>query len=490
MSEADQEKSDLHTENVIEPDQALPSTRLAELPEIIKQSMSHMGWSELTAVQAHAIPYVLGKRDLMVQSRTGSGKTGAFVLPLLHRLDSNLAACQALVLVPTRELAVQVSKDAAAMGSVSELRTVPVYGGVGYGPQLDGFKAGAHLVVGTPGRILDHLMRGTLNLDKLRILIFDEADRLLSMGFYPDMREVKRFLPKHLANAYMFSATYPENVFNLARLFLQKPEFLSLSKDQIHVAQTEHAYYFVPAMEKDRCLVRIIEVENPDSAIIFCNTKASVGYVTEVLKRFGFDVDLLSADLSQSARQRVMDRIREKRLRFLVATDLAARGIDISELSHVIQYEPPEDPELYVHRAGRTGRAGAAGVAITLVSNIEQLELSRIAKRFNIEMVERQTPTDEDVSTIASQRLINILEAKQRGLDGVQQERMQRFLPLAQQLAEEEDSRPLVAMLLEELYSQTLHAPPPQPEAEPSEQPQRPRGRRPRPKNDNRRRRR
>ena len=489
MTEEKQQPEEEPAETVVEPDRALPPVKLADLPELMRKSVQQMGWQELTPVQQRAIPYVLAKRDLMVQSRTGSGKTGAFVLPLLDRLRSDLHACQAMVLVPTRELAVQVTKDAEAMCRPSGLKAIPVYGGVGYGPQLEAFKQGVQIVVWTPGRILDHLMRGTLKLDRLQVLLFDEADRLLSMGFYPDMREVKRYLPPHLGNAYMFSATYPENVFNLARLFLQKPEFLSLSQNQIHVAQTEHAFYFVPAMEKDRCLVRIIEMENPDSAIIFCNTKASVGYVAEVLKRFGYDADLLSADLTQNARQRVMSRIKEKQLRFLVATDVAARGIDISELSHVIQYEPPEDPELYVHRAGRTGRAGAAGVAITLVSNIEQLELKRISKRFNIEMVERQTPTDEDVSTIAAQRLVNILEAKRRELDGVQQERMQRFLPLAQQLAEHDESRPLVAMLLEELYRQTLHAPPPQPEVEEPQQQQRRRSRKPRPKGGSQRRR-
>jgi ATP-dependent RNA helicase DeaD len=487
MSEENKIINEDPEETIVEPDKALPAIKLSELPELMRKSVAHMGWSELTSVQARAIPYVLAGRDLMVQSRTGSGKTGAFVLPMLERLRADLHACQVLVLVPTRELAVQVAKDAEEMCSVSGLRTIAVYGGVGYGPQLDAFKAGAQIVIGTPGRVLDHLMRGTLKLDRLQMILFDEADRLLSMGFYPDMREVKRFLPKHLGNAYMFSATFPDNVFNLARLFLEQPEFLSLSSNQIHVAQTEHLYYVVPAMEKDRCLVRVIEMENPQSALIFCNTKANVGYVAEVLKRFGYDVDLLSADLAQNARQRVMNRIKEKQLRFLVATDLAARGIDISKLTHVIQYEPPEDPEIYVHRAGRTGRAGAAGVAITLVSSIEQLELQRIAKRFSIEMVERPNPTEEDVETIVSQRLVNILESKLRGLDGVQQERLHRFLPLAQKLAEQDESRPLVGMLLEELYRQTLHAPPPQPELDPPRQQQQ--SRKPRPKSSPHRRR-
>ena len=182
--------------------------------------------------------------------------------------------------------------------------------------------------------------------------------------------------------------------------FLHRPEFLSLSSDQIHVADTEHVYYVVPGMQKDRCLVRIIEIENPVSAIIFCNTKATVHYVSVVLQRFGYDADELSADLSQSARERVLSRVRKGTLRFLVATDVAARGIDIRDLSHVVLYEPPEDLELYIHRAGRTGRMGASGVAISLAAGIEEIKLKEIAGQFGIDLQERPVPSDEDVETI------------------------------------------------------------------------------------------
>jgi ATP-dependent RNA helicase DeaD len=445
----------------VEPNNALPEVTLADLPESWHEAMTRAGWSELMPVQAKAMPYIMAGRDLMVQSRTGSGKTGAFVLPILERINPLQDNCQAMVLAPTRELAQQVTSDAKILAGDTGVRVTAVYGGVKYGPQLEALKKGAHLVVGTPGRILDHLLRKTLTLDKLKILVFDEADRLLSMGFYPDMREVQSYLPKRRVDGYMFSATFPPRVMGLARRFLHEPDFLGLSSDNVHVVEVEHSYTIVPGMDKDRSLVRIIEVENPDSAIIFCNTKARVTYVTTVLRRFGYDADEISSDLSQQARERVLTRVREGKLRFLVATDVAARGLDIPELSHVFQYEPPEDPEVYIHRSGRTGRAGASGVAISLVDVIEKAQLNRIAQRYHIEMLERPLPTREDVAAVVAERTTILLEAKRRQRDKLQTERMQRFVPLVHDLSKNEEGEALLAMLLDDYYQQSLHNPPP-----------------------------
>ena len=413
-------------------------------------------------VQARAIPALLDGRDVMVQARTGSGKTGAFILPMLDRLDAATAACQALVLVPTRELAKQVAQQAELLCGESGLRTVAVYGGVGYGPQVEALRGGAHIVVGTPGRVLDHLLRGTFTLRSLSMRVFDEADRMLSMGFYPDMQEVQRHLPastrEHLHNS-MFSATFPPFVMHTSKEFLSDPEFISLSGSQVHVTDTEHSFCIVPAMDKDRCLIRVIEVENPASAIVFCNTKAAVHYVTVVLQRFGYDADELSADRSQSDRELILKRLRQGELRFLVATDVAARGLDIPELSHVLQYEPPDDPEGYIHRAGRTGRAGAAGVAISLVTESESLTLDGIAKRYEIDFRQFAAPTDADVQGVVAERVTTLLEANFRERDKLQAERSQRFVPLARALAENEDESALIAMLVDDYYQQTLHAP-------------------------------
>ena len=436
----------------------LPEARLADLPEPLRQGAEKMGWTELMPVQSKAIPYLYAQQDMMIQSRTGSGKTGAYLMPIVGQINRHQLAPQALVLVPTRELAQQVTGEAEVLGGFTGVRCVSVYGGVGYGQQLEGLKAGAQLVIGTPGRILDHLLQRSLSLDKLKFLVFDEADRMLSMGFYPDMRRVQTYLPGKHVSTFMFSATFPPQVIRLADQFLEKPGFLNLSSDHVHVTEVEHVYYTVPGMDKDRSLVRIIEVENPPSALIFCNTKARVEYVSVVLQRFGYDADQISSDLMQKARDRVMDRIRQGSLRFLVATDLAARGIDLPDLSHVIQYEPPEDPEAYIHRAGRTGRAGGSGTAISLVNALEKANLQRIGKRYAIDLQEAKLPDDEDVERVVSERIITLLEARLRGRDKLQSERMQRFLTLAHQLSMDEESN-LLAMLLDDFYQETFHPP-------------------------------
>ena len=444
---------------VQEPKNPLPAVTLEQLPPTLQAGVARAGWAALMPVQAQAIPYLLAQRNMMIQARTGSGKTGAFLLPLLERLDATRNACQALILVPTRELARQVHREAEILCGAAGLRAVAVYGGVGYGAQNEALRQGAHIVIGTPGRVLDHLLRRTLSLEHLSVLVFDEADRMLSMGFYPDMKQMQRHLPSRELNTCMFSATFPPYVLGTAREFMRNPEFLSLSRDQVHVADTEHIYYIVPDMARERSLVRLLEVENPASAIIFCNTKAHVHFVTVVLQRFGYDADELSADLAQVDREKVLARVRQGTLRFLVATDVAARGLDIPDLSHVFQYEPPEDMESYIHRAGRTGRAGATGIAISLVSRIEKPIIDRIAKRYTIPMQERPLPSDDDVEAVVTERLTTLLEARLRERDRLQSERARRFIPLARSLAESEDESAIIAMLLDDYYQQLLHAP-------------------------------
>lgn len=446
-----------------EPLNTLAETTLEALPENLRQAAARAGWESLVEVQARTIPYMLAARNMMIQARTGSGKTGAFLLPMLARLNPNQATCQALILVPTRELARQVWQEAEKLIGDAGLRTVAVYGGVGYNSQIDALKQGAQIVVGTPGRVLDHLLKHTFSLVNLKMLIFDEADRMLSMGFYPDMQEVKRYLPRHAMHTSMFSATFPDSVMRTAREFIQNGEFISLSSDHIHVTDTDHVFYIVDGMDKDRSLVRLIEIENPTSAIIFCNTKMRVNYVAVVLQRFGYDADQLSADLSQSDRERVLDRVRKGTLRFLVATDVAARGLDIPSLSHVIQYEPPDEMEAYIHRAGRTGRAGASGVAISLVNKGERFALEKIAKEYSIPMQERPIPSDEDVAAIVAERVTALLEARLRGRDRLATERSHRFEALAHSLVENEDESAIITMLLDDYYQQSLHAPVAQP---------------------------
>ncbi|MDH4183552.1 MAG: DEAD/DEAH box helicase, partial [Nitrospinota bacterium] len=277
--------------DIVEPEDSLPEVNFDGLPASLRAAAKNAGWSSLMPVQARALPYVLQKRDMMIQSRTGSGKTGAFVLPMLDRLDPSQDNCQALILAPTRELALQVAENAETLCKNSGLRTIAVYGGVGYGKQIEAFRKGAHIVIGTPGRVLDHLLSRSLTLENLKMMVFDEADRMLSMGFYPDMKKLQGYMPKRRLQSLMFSATYPVEVLRLANQFLKDPGFLSLSQTNVHAVNIEHVFYITPGMEKDLALTRIIEVENPRAAIIFCNTKAQVHYVSVVLKRFGYDAD-------------------------------------------------------------------------------------------------------------------------------------------------------------------------------------------------------
>ncbi len=439
-----------------------PAITFEDLSPAMQAAARRAGWSKLTPVQALTIPAFLSGRDLMAQAQTGSGKTGAYVLPLLERIDPARHACQALVLVPTRELAQQVTADAALLAGDTGLLTVAVYGGTSYGPQIEAFKRGAHLVVATPGRVLDHLLKRNLSLDHLGSLVFDEADRMLSMGFLPDMLRLQDFLPAGPIHSSMFSATFPDEVMRLTRRFLDHPLYLSLSTGHVHVEDTVHAYYMTPGMDKDRALIRIIETENPGQAIIFCNTKDRVFYVTTVLQRFGYNAAQISSDLSQTDRDRVLGGLRSGELRFLVATDVAARGLDIPNLSHVIQYEPPEELEAYIHRAGRTGRAGAGGTAILLVNFNEKKYITRTAAHYNIAFEERPLPADADVEALVAQRLVGRLEARLRERDNLQVERMRRFAPLVRQLAGNEDGLALLTMLCDDTYHEWMHRAPDQ----------------------------
>jgi ATP-dependent RNA helicase DeaD len=472
----------------IQPDDVLPEISMEQLSPEMCAACDRAGWKTLVPVQSKSIPYFLAGQDMMVQSRTGSGKTGAYILPILQKINAQQNVAQALVLVPTRELALQVSREAEMLTQGTNIRIAVVYGGVGYNAQLEAFRGGAQIVIGTPGRILDHLLKNTLSLDRLKILIFDEADRMLSMGFYPDMVKIRKYIPSNKILSSMFSATFPPQVIRLSDQFLHNAKLLSLSGNQVHIAEIEHIYYVVPGMRKERSLVRIIEIENPSSAIIFCNTKDTVHYLSVVLKRFGYDADELSSDLAQSMREKVMGRVRRGALRFLVATDVAARGIDIPDLSHVIQYEPPEDPEAYIHRAGRTGRMGSSGVAISLVAEMEKFKLHSIARYYNINMEEKPLPSEDELERVVSERITALLEAKLRARDNLQIERMRRFLPLARSLSQSEDELSLVTMLLDDYYQQSLHALP-APVAAPDEEKvpgQKKNPGKPRPRNRNR----
>lgn len=454
-SRAQAERAEAQTKSSFtEPDPPLPSASVETLPDTLREAVQSIGWNRLMPVQEKAIPYLLDGRDMIVQSRTGSGKTGGFLLPLFNLLDPDLKAAQALVLSPTRELARQIHEEFDKLRGDHPFSSVIIYGGVKYEPQIRALKNGAQVIIGTPGRILDHIQQGRMILDDLKMLVFDEADEMLSMGFYPDMLKLQRYIPNSRQTC-MFSATMPKRVRYLSQKFLSDPGFLSLSSGNVSVDAIEHRYYRVDRMAKDRVLVRLIEMENPESAIIFANTKRDVEYLGTFLQNYGYDADSISGDLSQKAREKVMKKIRDGRLRFLVATDVAARGIDITDLSHVIQYDIPQDHEYYVHRAGRTARAGKTGTAITLITIEEQRTLLALGQRYSIPMTQHDVPNEKDVEKRVTERLTVVLESSFRDKSNMEKERLQRFKGLAEDLAEQEPE--LLAMLLDELYHETLH---------------------------------
>lgn len=417
------------------------SELFSQLSEDVQTALNDLGWNAPTPVQEKAIPLMQGGGDLIVQAQTGSGKTGAFGIPLVEAVDTTRDVIQALVMLPTRELANQVAVEVTTLGKHRGVRVLPVYGGVGYNEQVESLERGVHIIVGTPGRILDHLSNGRMSLDDTRVLVLDEADEMLSLGFWPDMREVATYLPKE-RQSHLFSATIPEKVRSLSRFFLNEPEFVAIDDGLSAPQQIEHYYYVCTATEKDPLLARLLEHEDPESAIIFCNTKADVRYVTGYLKKRGFNADQISGDLPQAARERAIQKIKAGDLKYLVATDVAARGIDISDLSHVVSYAATDQPEVYLHRTGRTGRAGRSGVAISLVSGLDIGNFKHMQNVNKIQIAERKPPTEKDMLGRVRERLqVKVEQDMRRRPPEEMRYAVERLIPVIEEMAKSHEGR-------------------------------------------------
>jgi len=435
-----------------EPDPPLDEMTIDTLPDPIDQAVWAAGWEDLMPVQQKAIPYMLEKRDLMVQSQTGSGKTGAFLLPLFNLLDSSKNEQQALILTPTRELARQINEEFERMKiatpQTNNLETILVYGGVSYKPQIEALDGGAQVVIGTPGRVLDLLKKKHFQPDHVHTFILDEADEMLSMGFYPDMVEIRDFLPDD-RQTHLFSATLPPKIRAMSREFCTDAGFLSLSEDNVSVEKIKYQYYLVTKMAKDRTLLRLIEMEDPTSALIFCNTKKEVSYLQQFLSNQGYNAEEMSGDLSQPKREEAIDRIRGGETRILVATDVAARGIDVNDLSHVFIYDVPQDREYLIHRSGRTARAGKSGTTILLATHEDEYDLIRMAKRYDIEMERAELP-ENPLDTVT-----DLLKERHRDTD-LSTDDVEEFLPLVDRLSDEQPE--LLATVIAELYHEAKAA--------------------------------
>jgi ATP-dependent RNA helicase DeaD len=364
----------------------------------VKRAIDDLGFLSPTPVQVATYGPAVQGEDLVVQARTGTGKTAAFGLPLVDRLVRTDGGAQVLILAPTRELALQSAREVGRLGTHRGIRTVAIYGGAPMERQVAELREGAQIVSGTPGRVLDHLKRGTLKAEGLRILVLDEADEMLSMGFAKELHAIVQLLPAK-RQTMLFSATIDDGVERMAQRMMRSPARISLSNDAVGAMGVAHFYYLVPGIGRARDLIRILETEDPESAIIFCNTKAVTEQVAQELSAAGFNADWLNGDLPQSDREKVLLRTRQGSLRYLVATDVAARGIDISHVTHVVNYDFPVNIEGYIHRTGRTGRAGRTGTAISLVSPPELGSLYYLRLQYKIFPVERSIPTEGELKS-------------------------------------------------------------------------------------------
>jgi ATP-dependent RNA helicase DeaD len=419
-------------------------------------SLAAKGYRAPTDVQAEAIPKALTGRDLVVQSRTGTGKTAAYGVPIVERVDTGRDQVQAVVLAPTRELAVQVSQEISELGRGREVKVQAIYGGDSMDRQLEGIRAGAHVIVGTPGRVLDHLRRRTLRFDGVRTLVLDEADRMLDMGFAVEMGQIMEYVPAQ-RQTLLFSATIPLGIRGLIYHYLSDPEWVLLSEDQIYVKEVEHLYCLTPKLHKEATLYKLLEYENPASSMIFCNTREETRLLHTFLAGKGLAVAMLSSDLPQRKREKVMAGFKAGEIRHLVTTDVASRGIDIEDLSHVFIFSTPDSPEQYIHRAGRTGRVGKSGRAISLVSAHDLMNFNRLVKRYHVDVSELPVPSDAEVQERQAERILTRLAAEGQTMP---LEDFVEFSAIARRIAEHEHRDRIVALLLGRFFA----APPPEPE--------------------------
>jgi ATP-dependent RNA helicase DeaD len=379
-------------------------------PEVLS-SILEKGYSTATSVQAAAIEPALAGKDLVVRSKTGTGKTAAFSIPVVERIPAGERKTRAIILTPTRELARQVAEECEGLSKNKDLRVACIYGGVGFGAQEDALKAGAEVVVGTPGRILDHIRRRNLDLSGCTFAVLDEADEMLGMGFYEDVTKILDQTPE-TRQCLFFSATVDDRVRSLIHRYAKEPLDIRLSTDTDKVDGIQHVLYeTTPDFHKARALLAILDQEEPKSAIIFVNTREDAATVATYLSRQGLDAELLSGELPQNKREQVMARVKRGETQFLVATDVAARGIDISDLSHVINYSLPEDPAVYLHRTGRTGRIGKKGIAISLASGSELNQRNTLERQYQIGFLVKRLPTAEEAARARVDRQARAIQA-------------------------------------------------------------------------------
>ncbi|HLO87009.1 MAG TPA: DEAD/DEAH box helicase [Nostocaceae cyanobacterium] len=429
-----------------------PTFQELGLSEERAEQLAKIGFTAPTNIQTQAIPQLLSGRDVVGQSQTGTGKTAAFSLPILERLDASQRAVQALILTPTRELAIQVHDAISQFIGDSGLRAVAIYGGQSIDRQIMQLKRGAQIVVGTPGRVIDLLERGSLKLDQVKWFVLDEADEMLSMGFIDDVEKILSQAPEERQTA-LFSATMPPSIRMLVNKFLRSPAIVTVEQPKATPNKINQVAYLIPRhWTKAKALQPILEMEDPETALIFVRTRRTAAELTNQLQAAGHSVDEYHGDLSQQARERLLTRFRNRQVRWVVATDIAARGLDVDQLSHVINFDLPDSVETYVHRIGRTGRAGKEGTAITLVQPFER------RKQQAFERHVRQNWQVLSIPTKAQIEARHIHKLKEQVAEALTGERLASFLPIISELIEKYDPQAIAAAALQIAYDQTRPA--------------------------------
>lgn len=431
-------------------------TNLAKFKELgineqILKSLDKKGFEEPTPIQAKTIPFLLNsKSDLIGKAQTGTGKTAAFGIPLLQNLESSSKNVQALIMAPTRELAIQVTEELSSFCDDKKIKVIAIYGGQPIERQISRLKRGVDIVVGTPGRILDHINRQTLDLSKISSIILDEADEMLNMGFVEDIEAILETAPKE-RRTILFSATMPNHIERLAKNYMKDYEIISVQSEQISKDNIQQIYFEVSNSDKFEALFRIIDVENSFYGVVFCRTKIDADEIASKLSNRGCRAEGLHGDLSQHQRQKVLQKFKDKKITILVATDVAARGIDIDNLSHVINYSLPQDPESYVHRIGRTGRAGKSGTAITLITPSEYRKLTSIQRVANTKITKQKVPNVSEVIASKKQRI------KEDVLETIKENNFDELLEIADDILQQnQDSKIAIAALLKMLSKDEL----------------------------------
>ncbi len=409
------------------------------------------GFEEPTAIQAGCIPLLLKEQvDVVGKAQTGTGKTAAFGLPILEIVKPEVTSVQALILSPTRELAVQVGAEIESLQGDRRLQILPVYGGSSMDLQIRRLRRGVHVVVGTPGRLLDHLRRGTLDLSAVKFVVLDEADEILNMGFIEDVEAILELTPVD-KRMLLFSATMPKPILTLAERFMHDYRLVDIKEENSTPSLTDQHYYEVREGDKIELLCRLIDIAPDFYGLVFCRTKMMSDDVGRMLIDRGYNAEVIHGDLAQKQRELILHKLREKRISILVATDVAARGIDVQDLSHVINYTIPQNPETYIHRIGRTGRAGKLGTAVTFVTPSEMRRFTYIRRMVKSDIVKERAPDVETVVAIKRERIINGIAER------VDAQSYDDYIPMAQDLLDIHDPVAIVSALLERHYGNQLN---------------------------------